>query len=128
MENIHVSHEDGGILLLTFKGEITNSTDITSLKADIYVVAKAITELHRSQGNGIKVLIDITSFTAEYVSEAIDALAELAKADKSLVYKTAVFGGTPEVRALGETIIALSGRSNIKFFEKKEEAINWLNI
>jgi hypothetical protein len=127
MENIHVSHEKGGILLLTFKGEINNSSDIDSLRGDIAVVSKAIKDLHKSEGKGIKVLIDITNFTAEYVSEAIEALAELAKSDKALVYKTGVFGGSMAVRALGEVIIALSGRGNIQFFEKKEEAINWVN-
>jgi hypothetical protein len=127
MENIHVSHEKGGILLLTFKGEINNSTDITSLKADIAVVSKSIKELHTTQGKGIKVLIDITSFTAEYVSDAIEALVELAKADKSLVYKTAVFGGSMKIRVLGEMIVALSERSNIQFFENKSNAVSWLN-
>ncbi len=127
MENIHVSHEKGGILLLTFKGEINNTSDISSLKNDIATVSKAIKDLHSSQGKGIKVLIDITKFTAEYVSDAIESLVELAKADKTLVYRTAVFGGTMKIRVLGEMVVALSGRNNIQFFEDKNTAVKWVN-
>mgnify|MGYP001591577502 CR=1 FL=1 len=127
MGTIHVSTEHGGILLLTFTGEVADTADIASFKNDIATVAKSVKNLNLTQGNKIKVLIDITNFTATYVSEAVDALVELAREDKELVEKTAVFGGSTKVRVIGDTIIMLSGRKNIKFFENKTEAVEWLN-
>lgn len=127
METIHVSTEPGGVLLLTFKGEVNDTTDVKSFKSDIDIVSKKIKELHKSQGSGIKVMIDITDFVAEYVSDIADALVELAKEDKSLVEKTAVFGGSLKIRIMGETIAELAGRHNIKFFENKSSALAWLH-
>jgi len=54
-------------------------------------------------------------------------MVELARGDKELVEKTAVFGGSDKVRIIGETIVVLSSRTNIKFFETKPEALSWLN-
>jgi len=127
MENINVSSEKGGILLLTFVGEINDTTDINVLRSDVNTVSTAIKNLHKEQSKKIKVLIDIVSFKAQYVSEAVDVLVELARGDKELVEKTAVFGGSDKVRIIGETIVVLSGRTNIKFFETKPEALSWLN-
>ena len=126
MENIQVSSEKEGILLLTFVGEINDTTDINVLRSDVNTVSTAIKNLHKEQSKKIKVLIDIVSFKAQYVSEAVDVLVELARGDKELVEKTAVFGVSDKVRIIGETIVVLPGRTNIKFFETKPEAIAWL--
>ena len=74
----------------------------------------------------IKILIDITDFTAGFISEAIDIMVDLAQEDRDLVEKTAVFGATLKLRAIGDAIITLSGRNNIKFFQTKAQALEWL--
>jgi len=66
MENINVSSEKGGILLLTFVGEINDTTDINVLRSDVNTVSTAIKNLHKEQSKKIKVLIDIVSFKAQY--------------------------------------------------------------
>jgi len=76
MENINVSSEKGGILLLTFVGEINDTTDINVLRSDVNTVSTAIKNLHKEQSKKIKVLIDIVSFKAQYVSEAVDVLVK----------------------------------------------------
>ena len=126
METISVSNEVRGILSLTFRGEVKDMSDVGQLKVDIEKVSKAIKNLHDAQNKGVRVLIDIVGFSADYVSEGIDALITLARSDKDLVEKTAVFGGSTKIQVIGETIVALAGRRNIKFFETKAEAIIWL--
>ena len=127
MEVIHVSAEPEGILALTFVGEVNGQTDLDLLKGNIDTVSKAIKDYHIAQGKRIKVIVNVTDFKAEYISEAANALAKLAKQDKELVEKTAVYGGSTKIILIGETIVALSGRTNIRFFESKEKAIKWLN-
>ena len=126
MQNIHVSTEEGNILVLTFVGEIKDVTDIESFKYDLETVADTVKQMSAASGHGIKVLIDVTHFTANYVSEGVDALVDLAEHDESLVERTAIFGGSLKVRAIGETIIVTANRKNIKFFKTKAESIAWL--
>jgi hypothetical protein len=85
METLHASAESGGLLLLTFTGSIIDPADVKKLKGDIATVSKRIQDFHKSEGHSIKILIDITHLTAEYIEEGVDALVELARQDKTLV-------------------------------------------
>ncbi|HEY0220693.1 MAG TPA: STAS/SEC14 domain-containing protein, partial [Candidatus Paceibacterota bacterium] len=100
--------------------------DVVSLKSDLKVVSEKINQVHKNVGH-VKTLIDISNLKTRIIGEAIEALIELAKRNKDLVDKTAVLGGSEKLKIVGETIAALSGRENIKFFDTKEQAIDWLN-
>jgi hypothetical protein len=127
MQTIHVSTEPGGILLLTFNGEVKDAGDVAVLKSDIAIVSKTIQDLHKKSGKGIKILIDLSDFKADFMDEAVEALADLARQDQAFVQKTASFGGSLKIRTIGKTIVALAGRKNIMFFQDKSEALDWLN-
>lgn len=127
MQFTHVSTEDGNILVITFTGELKDATDADLFKSDLEIVAKAVKDMHTATNGMIRVLIDVSGFAANYVREGVDALVDLAEQDENFVEKTAVFGGSFKVRAIGETIIVTSGRKNIKFFETKAEAMSWLD-
>jgi len=127
MAIIHATPEPNGILLLTFNGVVASDADVQQLKTDIDTVSSSIRSLHKAQGQGIRILLNISNFDAEVVMEAVTALVNFARADKEYVFRTAIFGASKKLKVIGDSIVTLSGRSNIKFFETKEEAMHWLD-
>src|SRR3954462_8401731 len=98
MSILHASKGPDGVLLLTFTGEISSAGETKQLQEDIATVSETIRGLHKSQGQPIKILIDISNFKARVIAEAIDDLIGLAKDDKVYVAKTATFGGSIQLR------------------------------
>jgi len=127
MEYINTSIESDGALLITFSSEVTNKSDISLMRTEIASISKEVKKIYAKQGKNIKILIDITGFKAIYLTETVNALVEVAKEDKDLVERTAIFGGSLQVKIIADIIIELSGRKNMKIFKTKPEAVQWLN-
>jgi hypothetical protein len=83
-------------------------------------------ELYHAHNKPLHVLLDMTNFTGNYCLEALSLFTGFAKTNKSFIERTASFGGSDKVKMAGEIVITLSGRDNIKIFNTKEEALNWL--
>ncbi len=126
MATIHASAHTGRILELIFNGTLADKKETEQFIVDVDTVAKTIQNLHRSEGKQIKVLIDLNTFEAGPNSMAFDALVELARQDRELVEKTAIFGGSSQLTMLGKTAAYLAGRHNIHFFSSKAESLEWL--
>ena len=69
-------------------------------------------------------LTDITDST--YNRKVTDALMELGKHNKPYVIAGGAVGVTGLSKVVFKSILAFSGRSNIKLFETREEALDWL--
>lgn len=126
MATIHAQAEAGGVLLLRFKGGLVTDTDTDRFVADIAQVAKAIKEHHQGQLKQVRILIDMSEFEVSPDSRAFEALVNLAKEDKDVVSRTAIFGGTPRIQTIGQTVAYLADRENIRFFPDRESAMKWL--
>ena len=116
---------DGLCVTLKFSGDLTEDKG-ELFKSDLLEAGKLIADSFRAKQHKIKVLLDMTDFSGNYSATNLTALAQFAKQNEPFVIKTASFGGTEKVKIAGEIAIALSARDNIKIFDKKADALEWL--
>lgn len=126
MATIHAEAEAGGVLLLRFRGGLAMEADTDRFVSDIAQISKTIQSHHRGQLKQVKILVDMTDFQVGPDSRAFEALVNLAREDKDIVERTAIFGGTPQIQTIGQTVAYLADRDNIRFFSDKESAMRWL--
>lgn len=124
MKTIKTSLEQDYILI-EFMSDLTQDA-LDAFRVDLADAQVMIQKKYEQDHKPVRILLDVSHFTGEYASEALDALVEFAKANVSYVIKTASFGGTDKVKMAGEAAIALSGRDNIRMFESKVDALLWL--
>lgn len=73
--------------------------------------------------NSVLILVDITG--AQLDKKALDRYKEAAAYDRPYVKRSAMIGGGREHRALQEALEIFS-RRDYRYFDSKEEALNWL--
>jgi hypothetical protein len=100
--------------------------DYTNLKAD-ELVAEA-DRVHKEArahlaGTRVKVLVDVRGTMLN--SETVRALKESTRSDRDMIEKTAIVGIKGVKRILADAIARFSG-TNTKYFDTKEEALEWL--
>jgi len=100
--------------------------DYTNLKAEELVAE--VDRVHKEArahltGTRAKVLVDVRG--AMMSAEAVRALKESTRSDKAMIEKTAIVGVTGVKRILADAIARFSG-TNTKYFDTKEEAMEWL--
>src|SRR5689334_15856538 len=126
MAIMYTSLENNDIFLMNFTGEPFEDTESEVLKSDIPIVSKEIKKSYTNQGKKEKILIDISQFKAEYMTEATRAFTELAKEDEELVEITAIHGGEKTLKIFGEIVIAHAGEKDIQFVGTNAEWMAWL--
>ncbi|OHB03067.1 MAG: hypothetical protein A3B14_00180 [Candidatus Zambryskibacteria bacterium RIFCSPLOWO2_01_FULL_45_21] len=124
-KNLDIKVGAGNILNLTIAGDISGS-NMAKLTEWIQEVKQSILDLHKKTGDRVLCLVDITGLE-KYDPEAITILADMMKENEPHIKKTATFGGSKYVVLAEDVVVALSGRKNLKGFEKKEKALAWLN-
>ena len=100
--------------------------DYTQLTAERLIAeVDRVHEEGRAQlsGKQTRVLVDITGTMLS--REAVQALKDSTKSDRSMVEKTAIVGVTGVKKILADAIARFSG-TNTKYFDTKEEALAWL--
>ena len=123
IDQFKVEVDENGILNLKL-GDLT-SRDFTILRIWTDKVRRTIITLYNKTDKKIRTLVDITDIK-KYDAEAYSILTELMQNNKQYTLKTATFGGNDYIIAAQDILLALSGRTNMKNFKTKEEAINWL--
>lgn len=81
-------------------------------------------EEYVNKGEASFVLIDIEQ-SQQFSSAARKAWVKFLQNPK--IKKTAIYGGNVFVRTLASFVIAAAGKANIKFFEKEQEAVDWIH-
>jgi hypothetical protein len=112
-------------ILLEVYGDVVQD-NIEQFKNDLAEASAIIVDEYHAHNKPLHVLLDMTNFTGNYCLEALSLFTGFAKTNKSFIERTASFGGSDKVKMAGEIVITLSGRDNIKIFNTKEEALNWL--
>lgn len=69
-------------------------------------------------------LVDVTA--ARFNVEVVEALKDLATHNRPFVVATALIGVSGLQRVIFESIVAFSGRKNLKPFPSRDEAFAWL--
>lgn len=112
-----VNHKTKNVLLLDF-------TNIGDTRDALEVVAYARGFVARQPFNSLYTLSDITD--SRYDREVTAALQELAKHNKPYVIAGAAVGVSGLQQVVFRSILAFSGRKNIKLFNDRESALDWL--
>ena len=100
--------------------------DYSNLKAaELVAEAERVHNEARAHLTGVKVkvLVDVSGVSMN--SEAVRAIKESTKRDSAMVEKTAIVGVSGLKRILADAIATFSG-TRTKYFETKEEAMEWL--
>jgi len=125
-DNIKLSVTVGAqdIVHLEIGGEI-NASDISKLNEWAQDVRETIKNQYNKKEEKVLCLVDISKLT-KYDGQVLTQLASLMKDNEPYVLKTATFGGNSYMIMAEDIVAALSGRKNLKGFNKKEDALNWL--
>jgi len=123
IDQFKVEVDENDILHLKL-GDLT-SKELADLRVWADKVRRMIVALYNKTGKEVLTLVDITDIK-KYDAEAYSILTELMQNNKQYTLKTATFGGNDYIIAAQDILLALSGRTNMKNFKTKEEAINWL--
>ena len=115
-----------GRVLLTISGTLKKES-LESLSVGIVEAKAIVQEQGKLCGNRVKILVDLSTFDGSYDTISMERLADLARFDTSYVSKTACYGGPILASMLVEFVATLSGRTNLKFFQSKEDAEEWLD-
>ncbi len=106
-----------GVLQLTFIGD-TDSRDVQALREDFtFYLEQATVE------NPLLILWD-DSRGGKTTAEVRKLYADLNRDRR--IGKVAIWGARSYGRILGEFVLKISGRDNIRFFDTQEEALVWL--
>lgn len=112
-----VTHKLKQILLLDF-------THIEKAADAMEVVAFAREFVAKQPPNSLFTLSDITD--SHYDRDVTAGLQELAKHNKPYVIAGAAVGVSGLQKVVFRSILAFSGRKNIKLFDDRESAMDWL--
>lgn len=102
--------------------------DYSNMKPEqlIAEAEKVHTEGIRARSSGMKVKVFVDVRGAYLNPESVKALKDITKKDNDIVEKTAIVGITGLKRILADAIAAFSG-TKTKYFDTKEQAIEWLS-
>lgn len=112
-----ITHKQRRVLLYDF-------TDLHDNKASLELIKYARETAAKQRANSLFTLTDISN--SNYDKKVTAALQELAKHNKPYVIAGTAVGVTGLARIIFRSILAFSGRSNIKLFDTREEALDWL--
>ena len=105
-------------------GDITHDM-LADLKAWADKVRRMIISVYNRTGEKVLSIVDVTNLK-KYDSQAFLILTDLMKDNEQYISKTATFGGTENIIAAQDILLALTGRKDFRAFETKEEALAWL--
>lgn len=126
MEKTLTAYFEGeSLLVLKIDGEL-GEEEVREMPAKIASIQEMIVRAHSRSGHKISALVDISTFSGEYVAGAIEQMVKLAMHNKPFMERTAIFGGSEKAVMAGEAVVALSERDNFKFFSTESEAREWL--
>ena len=120
----HIELGNDGIIYLTLGGKL-KGLNLVALQKWTDEVHKAVKDRYENTYVAVNVVIDIKE-VSEYAPEAVTLLTNLLVADKNYVHRSATFGGSNYILMAQDMLASLSGRSNFKSFNTKEEAVDWV--
>jgi len=115
---------DDGIIHLSLGGRL-EGLNLVALEKWSKDVHTAIRDRYENTYTPVKVAIDIEGVTG-YAPEAVTILTNLLVEDKTMVYRSATYGGSDYILMAQDMLASFSGRTNFKSFKKKDEAFLWV--
>ncbi len=125
VENIKLTCNIGTdkVIYLTAAGKINNN-NLAVFAAWAEQIKELITEVSKTE-DVVRVCTDVSG-VEHFESKPIVPLRELFEYDKQYHIKSAIIGASFFMRNLMDAVVQFTGRTNIRQFETKEEALVWL--
>lgn len=114
---------DDKVIYLTAAGKINNS-NLAIFTAWAEQIKQLMAEASREQGV-VRVCTDVSG-VEHFESKPIVPLRELFEFDKQYDMKSAIVGASFFMKNLMNAVIEFTGRTNVRQFPTKEEALVWL--
>ena len=118
--------DENNFVNLAIVGDLSEDK-LEALSISMYEFRKLVENMHGKMGRKVKILVDLTRFSGKYAVKSFSELVNSAKLSKPHIEKSALFGGSFQVKLTVEAVIALSQRENMKIFETKQQALEWLS-
>ena|SRR3989339_725672 len=118
---------ENNMIYLRMGGDITMSILGVPEKFERWASDVRAAMMHVSVSNNgyVLTLIDVTEM-AQFDLAIISRIRELMEFNKQYATKTAVFGATSWVSMVVRSTLALTGRTNMRIFSERDEALTWL--
>lgn len=113
-----------GVIYLVAGGRLTNE-HVDEFTAWCERV-KSMIDMQAKRGRSPVLIYADASRVICFETKPVKALRTLFDHDKQYSLKTAIVGAKPMTRMMVDAAISLSGRTNIKQFRTKDEALSWL--
>lgn len=115
------------MIYLMMGGDITMSVSGVSEKFDRWAadLKDAMVRVSAENNRNVLTLIDVTKMT-QFDLAMINRVRELMEFNKQYATRTAVFGATSWISMVVRSSLALTGRTNMRVFSGREEALEWL--
>lgn len=123
---VEVGPED--IILIKMSGKIDSGKDLEKFENFSDELDKTIEDAYKRTSKRVNLLLDVkrVSVSSSYSLDTFKILEKSARRTNKYDNKTAVLGADYAIELLVDAISALSAHGDIKFFQTKEEAIEWL--
>lgn len=115
---------DDGVIYLSLAGKL-EGLNLVALEHWSREVHNVIKDRYENTYAPVKVAINISGVKS-YAPEAVTILTQLLVEDKNFVHRSATFGGTGYILMAQDMLTSLSGRTNFKAFDEKDEAVAWI--
>ena len=126
-KTIQTSIDENNIVHFSIEGDLLDD-NLKNLANGLTEAAEFISNIHKTHQKKVKVLVDLNNFSGKYVIKALNQMVDFSIKINSHIEKSAVFGGSDKERMVAEVVASLSHRNNIKVFNNKEEALEWLQL
>ena len=123
--NVGVSISPEGVVELVLGGNVSSYLHKAELEAWVEEAKAAIAGQKKKQGGIATCLVNVEALR-DFDEESVAIVKDLAGWHESADVKTAVIGGTLFSNMALRTIIIMTGRKNIKSFDSKDDALEWL--
>jgi hypothetical protein len=120
--------EEKTMLIGATLGGTLSTENIDNLKTWARQLNAAIeTTSKNADGKSVCTIIDISDFKNYTDPQVLTVLAQLMKMDNKFVYRTATFGGRMTQVMIENIIKTFAGRTNLRNFQTRDEAMAWLS-
>lgn len=113
-----------GIIEIHIGGDMTEKHKESILEWTNHVT-EALQEAKQSNPSRVLTLVDITKL-GRYDAECVEIFQKLMAKDKGIATKTAIYGGGTVEHVTIELMIGLTSRYNMKLFDTRDAALEWL--
>jgi len=116
---------EDNIIKLSINGDLLDQ-QIDDLSNSLQEATEIINNTFSSLQKKLKILVDLNNFSGRYTVKPLVKMVEFSNTTKKFVEKTAICSSSDKDKMAAEMVAALSGRSDFKTFNTKEEALEWL--